>query len=64
MANEIKVSGRYIPNKLLQPDGSVIDFFGNQLEPPDKNRAMLYKDLPYIANKIVNADGTVSYFIN
>jgi hypothetical protein len=66
MANELpfKTAGRYIPNKILQPDGSVIDFWGNLIEPADKNRAKLYKDLPYIANKVVNADGTVSYFIN
>lgn len=54
LAFELK---RSLPNKLLNKDGSITDFQGNELLPADKDRAEVFERTKSIANKFVDTDG-------
>ena len=54
LAFELKKS---LPNKLLNKDGSVTDFQGNEILPADKARAEVFERTKSIANKFADADG-------
>jgi len=48
-----------IPNKLLNSDGSVTTFSGEEILAADPVRAELYKTMHPIANKLLNPDGSI-----
>lgn len=47
-------------NKLLNPDGSITDLDGNELYPPDVERAAEWERRVPIANKVLNANGSIT----
>lgn len=48
-----------IPNKYLQPDGSITTLDGTRVAPADPTRAQQYLQSDPIVNKCVNPDGTI-----
>lgn len=48
-----------IKNALINEDGSVIDFWGNEILPPDEDRAITYSKMKDFKNAWVNGDGSV-----
>lgn len=53
---------RALPNKLLNSDGSITDFQGNLIQPPDESRARAYSVATSVANKFEDQDGKIKTF--
>lgn len=51
-----------LPNKLLNADGSITDFQGNLISPPNDMNAKVYMQLKSIPNKFITDAGKIAEY--
>lgn len=51
-----------LPNKWLNPDGSVTDGQGNIITPASESGALLYTNSKAVVNKVIDTDGEVKTY--
>lgn len=51
-----------LPNKWLNPDGSITDSKGNVISPPSESMMQVYNNSRAIVNKFTDADGTIKTY--
>lgn len=54
----------FTKNALLNADGSVTTFSGEEISPPDETRAKKYKQMSPWKNEVINADGSTAKIVN